>query len=59
MYQIGNKIKIINLQDEPHYKNKEGIIEYIDSIGQIHGSCGGCAIIPGIDEFIIIKDNKK
>ena len=44
------------MKDEPQYKGKEGIIEYIDSIGQLHGSWGGCAIIPEIDEFIIIKN---
>ena len=54
MYKIGDKIKIINMVDEPQYESKEGVIEYIDSIGQLHGSWGGCAIIPGIDEFIII-----
>ena len=59
MYQLGDKIKIINMRDEPQYEGKEGIIEYLDSIGQLHGSWGGCAIIPGIDEFIIIKNKNE
>ena len=58
MYQIGDRIKITLMVGEPEYEGKEGIIEYIDSIGQIHGSWGGCAIIPGIDEFTIIDKNE-
>ena len=53
MYQVGDKIKIINMKDEPQYEGKEGIIEHIDSIGQLHGTWGGCAIIPEIDEFTV------
>ncbi len=42
--------------DEPQYSGKVGVVEYIDDIGQIHGSWGGCALIPKIDEFAIISD---
>ena len=54
MYKIGDKIKIINMVDEPQYKDKEGVIEYIDSIGQLHGSWGGCAIIPRVQNTILV-----
>ena len=53
--KIGDKIKIINMVGEPQYTNKEGIITHIDDAGQLHGTWGGCAIIPKIDTFIIIK----
>ena len=33
----------------------EGIIEYIDSIGQVHLKGYGLAIIPGLDEFIVLE----
>lgn len=59
MVQVGDKIKIITMVDEPDYTDKEGIVTYIDSHGQIHGTWGGCALIEGFDEFEIIskKDN--
>ena len=53
--KIGDKIKIINMVGEPQYTNKEGIITHIDDDVQLHGTWGGCAIIPKIDTFIIIK----
>lgn len=53
---IGDKIKIINMQGEPHYTNREGVVTHIDDAGQIHGTWGGCAILPGIDKFIILDD---
>ena len=34
---------------------KEGIVRTIDDFGQIHGSWGGCAIVPDVDEFEIIE----
>lgn len=51
MVKVGDKIKIIFMKDEKSYCGKEGIVEYIDDIGQIHGSWGGCALIPNIDKF--------
>lgn len=55
-YQIGQKVKIIDMEGEPQYIGKEGVIEHIDSIGQLHGSWGGCALIPGLDSFKIIEE---
>jgi len=54
MTKVGDKIRIIFMEDEPQYTGKEGIVEYIDDAGQIHGTWGGCALIPGIDEWRII-----
>ena len=53
--KIGDKIRIIIMQGEPQYTGKEGTVEYIDDAGQIHGTWGGCALIPGEDEFEVIK----
>lgn len=53
---IGKKIKIICMVGEPHYNGVEGIVTEIDDIGQIHGTWGGCAIVPDEDEFEIIGD---
>ena len=33
---------------------KEGTITVIDSVGQLHGTWGGLAVIPECDSFIII-----
>ena len=51
MIQVGDKIRIINMEGEPQYTGKVGVVERIDSIGQLHGSWGGCALIPGIDNY--------
>ena len=43
------------MKDEPTYDGTIGVVDHIDSIGQIHGSWGGCALIPGIDKFEVIE----
>ena len=55
MYRVGQTIKIIRMQDDfagDQYNGKTGTIEYIDSLGQLHGTWGGLAIIPEIDIVI-------
>lgn len=37
------------------YNGQTGIVEHIDSIGQLHGTWGGLAIIPEVDEFEIVQ----
>ena len=55
LYKVGQKVRIIHLEGEDNrYDGKEGVIEHIDGIGQLHGTWGGLAIIPEADEFIII-----
>ena len=56
MVKVGDRILIIYMKGEPQYSGKEGIVDHIDSIGQIHGSWGGCALIPGVDIYEVIKD---
>lgn len=53
--KIGDTIKIISMKDEPPYTNRTGIVTHIDDAGQIHGTWGGCAIIPEADTYIIMK----
>ena len=53
--RIGDKIRIIHMDGEPNYTGKTGVIEKIDDAGQIHGSWGGCAVIPEWDQFEIIE----
>ena len=56
MVKVGDKIRIIHMDGEPLYSGKVGIVEYIDDIGLIHGSWGGCGFIPGVDEFEIVEE---
>ena len=51
MIKIGDKIHITRMNNEPRYKDREGEVTYVDDKGQIHGTWGGCALVPGVDEF--------
>ena len=53
--KIGDRIKIISMKDEPHYNDREGVVTHIDDAGQVHGTWGGCAIIPKIDTYVVLK----
>jgi hypothetical protein len=54
MAKVGDKVKIIYMAGEPQYSGKTGIITHIDDIGQLHGTWGGCALIPGEDQYQVI-----
>ena len=54
--KVGDHIKILNMEGEPQYADREGVVTHIDDAGQIHGTWGGCAIIPKVDDFIILDD---
>ena len=56
MAKVGDKIKIIHMTGEDGYEGKIGEITMIDGYGQLHGTWGGCAIIPLIDKFEIVKN---
>ena len=55
MAKVGQKIRIIEMDGEPHYSGREGVIKLIDSMGQLHGTWGGCAVIPGTDSYEVIQ----
>lgn len=52
--KVGDKIRIIRMDGEPEYDGKRGKITHIDDAGQIHGTWGGCALIPGVDDYEVI-----
>ena len=52
--KAGDKIRIIHLKGEDdRYDGREGTVEYVDALGQLHGTWGSLAVIPEEDEFII------
>lgn len=55
--KVGDRIKIIELNDpyDHSYPGRSGTVEYIDSMGQLHGTWGGLAVIPEVDLYEIIK----
>lgn len=55
---VGDRIRIIELND-PYaigYNGQEGIVQHIDSLGQLHGTWGGLAVIPEEDLFVIVNN---
>ena len=36
------------------YNGRSGVVEHIDSIGQLDGTGGGLAVIPGVDDFEVL-----
>ena len=49
--KVGDAVHIFEMDGEPDYADREGVVEFIDDIGQLHGTWGGCAIDPRIDSF--------
>ena len=43
------------MDGEPKYEGREGVVKYIDDLGQLHGTWGGCALIPGTDQFALVQ----
>ena len=52
----GDHIRIIHMEGEPQYAGREGYVTHVDDAGQIHGTWGGCAIIPGPDQYELIEE---
>ena len=53
--KVGDKVKIISMDGELEYCGKVGVVTHIDSIGQLHGTWGGCALIPELDKFVVVE----
>ena len=58
----GDRVKVIRMDDKGgndwQATQMNGVIaeiDYIDSIGQVHLKGFGLALIPGIDDFIIVN----
>jgi len=55
---IGKIIKIEDMEGELRYSGKKGVVEYVDDMGQLHGTWGGCAVIPETDSFKVLNEKK-
>ena len=55
MAKVGQKIRIICMEGEPHYTGREGVISHIDDMGQLHGTWGGLAVVPETDSYEVIQ----
>lgn len=52
--QVNDQIMIIDMSGEPEYAGLIGTVTLIDDAGQIHGTWGGCALVPDADKYTII-----
>lgn len=52
---IGRTVRILRMSGEPQYSGRVGTVEFVDDAGQIHGTWGGCAIIPGQDDYVVME----
>lgn len=59
MAKVGDWVRIIYMDGEPRYTGKEGVITHIDSMGQLHGTWGGCALIPDVDEYEVVSEGSE
>jgi len=57
MFKIGDRIRIIDMKGEDYYNGREGVIEYIDGLDQLHGTWGDLAIIPEEDLIEVINND--
>ena len=53
--EIGDKIRIIDMKNEPQYAGKEGVIKEVgkDCYGDLfyRGTWGGCSVYPRVDKI--------
>jgi hypothetical protein len=52
---MGKTIQIDNMAGEPNYVGRTGKVTLVDDKGQLHGTWGGLAVIPGEDAFHVVK----
>lgn len=56
--KMGTYIKITKMRVEHAYDGKIGKVVLIDDANQIHGTWGGCALIPEVDSFVALPEER-
>lgn len=56
--KVGDTIEIIYVSGIPSLTGKVGVVEFYDSMGQMHGTWDKLVIVPGEDRFRIIEESK-
>lgn len=54
---IGKRVHITKMDGEPQYEGRVGTVESIDAAYNLHGTWGGLALIPGVDDFSVIGED--
>lgn len=54
---IGKRVRIVRMDGEPHYEGRVGTVESVDAAFNLHGTWGGLALIPGVDDFCVIGED--
>ena len=54
---IGKTIRIIEMNDQygDVYAGRTGKVEWVDDMGNLHGTWGGLAVIPEIDTIEVLN----
>lgn len=54
---VGKRIRILRMDGEPQYGEREGMVKHVDDMGHLHGTWGGLAVIPSKDMFEVIQED--
>ena len=57
MAKVGDRIRIVEMAGEPHYDGREGVVEYVDDMGQLHGTWGWLAVQPERDTVEVLDED--
>ena len=53
---VGKLLVIIQMKGEPNYWGRIGRIKHVDGAGQLHGTWGSLAVVPGVDKYLILEE---
>ena len=54
---IGKLLVIVKMKGEPEYWGRIGRIKHVDGAGQLHGTWGSLAVVPGVDKYLILEES--
>ena len=56
--EVGDTIRILSVSGIKTYTGRVGVVEFYDSLGQLHGTWGKLVIVPGEDKYEIIGEKE-